>query len=468
MLFNTPLFFLFFAGFFLLHAFVFRGRQPRLWLILVGSLVFYAGWNYRFIPLLLFSGCADYVLARAIARTDRPVQKKRLLSLSLFVNLGVLAVFKYSDFALASVADLLSALGQEPSWPTLQVVLPVGISFYTFQSLSYTIDVYRGDTEARHSLLTFLAALSFFPQLVAGPILRARQLLPQLESLPSPTWAGAKHGFALFTLGLFKKTLADLLASSVGLAFDGPRVSVLETWTGVLAFAAQIYGDFSGYTDMALGLALLLGFRLPENFRLPYLATSPVDFWRRWHVSLSTWLRDYLYISLGGNRHHRSRNIMITMALGGLWHGAAWTFVAWGIFHGCLLVATHRLAELPFVERVRSRAGRWLRPLQWALTLYLVLLGWVLFRSSDLTTAWDLFGTLHGAHAAAQPASVAPWLLVFVVFASVTMHLVDWVQLRFGDAIEARGWLFWPLVFLFQLFCFLVGAPSDAFIYFQF
>ncbi len=290
MLFNTPLFFLFFSVFFLLYSFVFLRRRPRVLLILVGSLIFYAGWNFRFIPLLVFSAMADYFLAIHISQAQAIRRRKQLLSLSIGINLGILAIFKYTDFAIQSVSELLAVIGYEASFPVLSFLLPVGISFYTFQSMSYTIDVYRGQMEPRKGLLQFTAALAFFPQLVAGPILRARQILPQLEKIPIPDWPGVKHGFLLITVGLFKKTLADLLAGRVDAVFGstGP-VSLLEAWTGVLAFAAQIYGDFSGYTDMAIGIALLLGFKIPINFRLPYLATSPVDFWRRCGVPPVSW-----------------------------------------------------------------------------------------------------------------------------------------------------------------------------------
>lgn len=468
MLFNTPLFFLFFSCFFFLYSFVFLKRYPRVLLILVGSLIFYAGWNFRFIPLLVLSGVIDYFVAIAIQGESDARRKKLLLSLSIACNLGILAVFKYADFAMQSVTDMFGLFGYDLSWTMLNFVLPVGISFYTFQSMSYTIDVYRGEMKARKGLLTFIAALSFFPQLVAGPILRARHILPQLEVLPSPTWLGAKHGALLFTIGLFKKTLADLLAANVSFAFDGAGVSTLEAWTGTLAFAAQIYGDFSGYTDMAIGAGMILGFQIPLNFRLPYFASSPVDFWKRWHISLSSWLRDYLYFSLGGNRTHRYRNIMITMLLGGLWHGAAWTFVAWGFFHGAIIVATHSLSALRPFQRFSASTALLPRLLKWAITFYLVLIGWVFFRAQDFGDAMTMLASMHGAGAELQAAATAGVAFVLTVVALVLMHFFDWIILRYSRGIENRVWLFWPLLFIFQFICFLFGAPSDAFIYFQF
>ncbi|MCG8414415.1 MAG: membrane-bound O-acyltransferase family protein [Pseudomonadales bacterium] len=467
MLFNTPLFFLFFSCFFFLYSFVFLKRYPRLLLILVGSLIFYAGWNFRFIPLLVFSGIVDYFVANGIQNESDSKRRKLYLTISIATNLGILAIFKYTDFAMQSVVDLMGLFGYEASWTMLNFVLPVGISFYTFQSMSYTIDVYRGEMQARKGLLTFISALAFFPQLVAGPILRARYILPQLEIMPSPTWSGAKHGALLFTVGLFKKTVADLLATNVDYAFDGAGVSMIEAWTGVLAFAAQIYGDFSGYTDMAIGAGMILGFKIPLNFRLPYFASSPADFWRRWHISLSSWLRDYLYISLGGNRNHRYRNIMITMLLGGLWHGAAWTFVVWGFFHGLIIIATHYLGSIKSLQWIGESQAIVIRLLKWAVTFYLVLIGWVFFRAQEFSDATSVLLNMHGMASveAAASALLAFWL---TVVALAFMHLIDWVVIRFSNGIENRIWLFWPLIFIFQFICFMFGVPSNAFIYFQF
>ena len=236
----------------------------------------------------------------------------------------------------------------------------------------------------------------------------------------------------------------------------------------MLAFAAQIYGDFSGYTDMAIGVGLILGFKIPLNFRLPYFASSPVDFWRRWHISLSSWLRDYLYFSLGGNRNHRYRNIMITMLLGGLWHGAAWTFVVWGFFHGLIITATHTLNNISLFQRFGENTALWTRLLKWASTLYLVLIGWVFFRAQDLGSAMDILLIMHGLQPSTTTASTAGLVFALTVSALVAMHFFDWIVIRFGSVIERRWWLLWPLIFIFQFICYMFGAPSDAFIYFQF
>jgi len=462
--FNTTLFLLFFVVFFVLYSFVFLKHFPRLYLILAGSFVFYAGWNYRFIPLIIFSAVVDYYVAIAILEAKRQSIKKILLAISISANLGLLGIFKYADFALQSAADLLSFFGYQVSTPTLALVLPVGISFYTFQSMSYTIDVYRGVFMPRKGLLQFTAALSFFPQLVAGPILRARQILPQFDTMPKPTWAGSKHGLVLITIGLTKKTLADLLAAPAAAVFDidtttAASLSWVETFTGVLAFAGQIYGDFSGYSDMAIGIGLLLGFNIPMNFRLPYFALSPVEFWRRWHISLSTWLPDYLYISLGGKRKRRYLNIMITMVLGGLWHGAGWNFLAWGFFHGCLIVATHVLSTLQFLERFVHSRNWWIRIMKWGMTTYVVLIGWIIFRAVNIDLAFDLVMNLH------RPGSLS---VSSPIAAFTVMHVFDYIVIRYGEKIETRAALLWSSLILLQFFCFSVGTPEHAFIYFQF
>ena len=471
MIFNTPIFFAFFVVFLLGYGFIFLKHKPKVYFTLVASLVFYGSWNYHFIPLLVGSAVADYFIAQAIGNASTQSHKKWLVTLSLCINLGILGLFKYADFALESVGSFLTLFGYEASLPTLAWILPVGISFYTFQSLSYTIDVYRGDMQPRKGLLEFTAALAFFPQLVAGPILRARHILPQMHDIQLPSFAQIKTGFLLITVGLMKKTTADLLAGPAATAFDGQQsISVLETWTGVLAFAGQIYGDFSGYTDMAIGIALLLGFNFPLNFRVPYFAVSPVDFWRRWHISLSTWLRDYLYISLGGNRNgKRLRNVMITMLLGGLWHGAAWTFIAWGAFHGVIITATHYLSNLTVFKPFAESNKKLQIFLKWAITFYLVLLGWVLFRATSLDNAWQVICDMHSFGGVLPEASSTAIIIFALVSAAlILMHLLDYYVLNHSKKLENKGWLFWPLLVLGQALCLLIGEPSNDFIYFQF
>ena len=415
--------------------------KPVAWklFMIAASYLFYAWWNPRFVLLIAASTVVNTICGRAIQRANSQVgaihsialqQSQRLRKAALVVavvfNLAVLGVFKYYDFFISSVEDGLEQLGLAPNLPLLRVVLPVGISFFTFQALSYVIDVYRGKVAATN-LLQFAVYLAFFPQLVAGPIVRASEFLPQLERRLNPREIDFTRGAMLIALGLFKKVviasyLADALVDDV-FAFP-ERFSGAEILLGVYGYAIQIYADFSGYTDIAIGVALLLGFRFPENFNQPYRATSIADFWRRWHMTLSRWLRDYLYIPLGGNRGgkaKRDRNLFLTMFLGGLWHGAAWPFVIWGAYQGGGLMAERRLGEWRDRRRERqtdgqgenrsereagklgkqgerSEHGWWKQPvrtaLRWLATFHFICLGWVFFRSETLSDAGSLLNQL--------------------------------------------------------------------------
>ena len=470
MIFNSAIFFWFFSSFYLLFNFVFVDRRKMIWLLVISSLIFYGTWNYHFIALLLFSAAADYLIAlRVEANRNDPILKKRWLISSITLNLSVLGIFKYNNFILESVQDFVGLLGGDVSVPTLSIILPVGISFYTFQSMSYTIDVYRGDMKAHKGFLEFLATLSFFPQLVAGPILRARQILPQIIALRPPTTFQVRAGLLLIMLGLLKKTGADMMAGPVSHAFDSPTpVSTFETWVGLLAFSAQIYGDFSGYSDIAIGVALMIGIYIPLNFNLPYFSTSPADFWQRWHISLSSWLRDYLYIPLGGNRNgNRARNLFLTMVLAGLWHGAAWTFVVWGAYMGLLVVATQWLND-------RAALRGWQQSKRWTVTLikiifthYLFVLSWPLFRGHDLSSAWEMLIHMHIPQESVVNAG-SGIVMALVIAGLLGMHFADALRLRYGDALNQRQWLYWPiLIFGFTIF-FTVGDFGHDFIYFQF
>jgi D-alanyl-lipoteichoic acid acyltransferase DltB (MBOAT superfamily) len=370
--FASTIFLQFFAIFLLAHHLVARHRTARNALILGASYFFYGCWDWRFLGLIVFSTAVDFVVALRLYQTERTAVRRIWLALSVFANLGLLAYFKYAGF----FADSLVALAARVGWTlddfSLHVVLPVGISFYTFQTLGYTLDVYHRRIAAERDPLCFAAYVAFFPQLVAGPIERASRLLPQFHRAQTVTPLDVEQGLWLILRGYFKKVvIADQLAPLVELIYGTPS-GPLPLALGTLAFALQIYGDFSGYSDIARGTARWLGFDLMLNFRQPYFATSLRDFWARWHISLSTWLRDYLYIPLGGNRLGRARtalNLILTMTLGGLWHGAAWTFVAWGLWHGVGLAA-RRLAgdrRLP-------------TPLAWLATQLFVLAGWTLFR----------------------------------------------------------------------------------------
>ena len=366
-----------------------RGNQSRKVWLLACSYFFYAAWNWKFLFLLCGSTLIDYTVGLKLEREERPHIRRRWLCLSLTINLGTLAVFKYFNFFVSSGATFLAWLGLPASYSSLNIILPVGISFYTFQSLSYTIEIYRRRLHAVPRLLDLAFFIAFFPQLVAGPIVRALVFLPQLNTPRRFARVDVRGALVLFLIGFVKKAcIADGVAGLADQYFGQPEsYTALSAWIGVLCYAAQIYCDFSGYTDMAIATARLLGYELTLNFNYPYLARNISDFWHRWHISLSTWLRDYLYISLGGNRGPRwfvCRNIMLTMLLGGLWHGAAWTFVIWGGLHGGALIV-HRAWRERCVPAEENHG--WMRSLGWLFTLYWVCLAWILFRSANLSQA---------------------------------------------------------------------------------
>ncbi|MEY2557703.1 MAG: alginate O-acetyltransferase complex protein AlgI, partial [Verrucomicrobiota bacterium] len=380
-----------------------RSWTARKNLLVVASYIFYGAWNPPFAALLFSTTAMDFWLGARIARAKRPRSRKVWLVISVAMNLSMLGFFKYGNFLLENFQWFMARLGVAYQPPHLDILLPVGISFYTFHSLSYTLDVYRGVMQPTKSLRDFVLAVSFFPQLVAGPIVRAGDFLPQLLAPPKPQTGRFLWGLALMTLGLFEKVvLADtMLAGSADRIFSyGGPVIALDSWLGVMAFAGQIFFDFAGYSTCAIGAALCLGFHLKDNFRFPYAAIGFSDFWRRWHISLSTFLRDYLYFPLGGNRVGWARaaiNLVIVMFLGGLWHGAAWTFVVWGLLHGFYLVIEHTLRAL-----VGERA--WTENLAVKLLLGLVTyaavcLAWVFFRASDFTIATRLLRGMFGGHA---------------------------------------------------------------------
>ncbi|HVY47341.1 MAG TPA: MBOAT family O-acyltransferase [Minicystis sp.] len=463
--FNTVPFLAFFAWFYVLYHFVAATRTERLWLVTVGSLLFYASWGLRFVPLVLATGLVDFFLAQKIAASASVPRKKALLTASVTMNLAVLAGFKYTNFFLSSAFDVARFFGGARAAPVLDIAMPIGISFYTFQAISYTVDVYRGVFEPRRELHEFVAGLTFFPHLVAGPIVRSSYLLPQFERPAAPSWDDGRLAYLLIATGLLNKTLADLLAAAADPVFASrePR-GALETWTAVLAFGGQVYGDFCGYTDMATGIALLLGFKLPPNFDLPYLSRSPAEFWRRWHISLSNWLRDYLWFPLARkNPSARYLSLLFTMLLAGLWHGAAWTFVIWGTFHGVLLVATHAIGSR--VPR-RVRGSRKLAFGQWLLTTYLVFVGFAMFRAANVRRMVLLLREMHSPLAPSTLGRVSATTLALVVAGLAFGHALSWLPR--GAARKATGRALWPVVVACLALSFMLGRAGHAFLYFQF
>jgi D-alanyl-lipoteichoic acid acyltransferase DltB (MBOAT superfamily) len=467
--FNSFAFVIFFVVVFGLYHALGRRLRAQNRLLLVASYVFYASWDWRFLSLILLSTAVDY--ACSLSMRARPERAGAALGVSLTANLGLLFTFKYFHFFEESAVALLEALGIPAHPTTLRIVLPVGISFYTFQTLSYTIDVYRGRLEPTRDLLDFALYVAFFPQLVAGPIERATHFLPQIQSPRRVTTDQLTEGSWLVMWGYFKKVyVADNVARLVDVGFspdfDGSGGSLLvATW----AFAIQIYCDFSGYTDIARGVAKLLGFELMLNFDLPYFARNPSDFWRRWHISLSTWLRDYLYIPLGGNRGgtvRTYRNLFLTMLLGGLWHGAAWTFVFWGAFHGLWLGVHRALApRLPRLPPRLAGAGSVLAVLG---TFHAVCVGWVFFRASSLEQALSILGRIASGpgfdhHAWESLGWLLTWSGLLIAAQGVQLWRGDLYLVR-GVGPFARGLVYGTLFYLVALH----GAVSDAFIYFQF
>jgi alginate O-acetyltransferase complex protein AlgI len=376
-------------------------NRARVWLLLAASFYFYASWNHWLACIVCATTLMDYLIARGMDAAESRRVRRVLLVFSLVMNLGLLCYFKYVNFFLESLQAALAAAGMSAQFRLLDVILPIGISFYTFEAINYTIDVYRRKIRAERSLGHFMLFILFFPHLIAGPIVRAADFLPQIRRRKRSDWQRVNLGVQFLLMGLFKKlAIADQMAQFVDPVFADPGgYKSSAVWMAVLAYAAQIYCDFSGYTDLALGCAHLLGFHLTKNFNMPYIAVNVSEFWRRWHMSLSSWLRDYLFIPLGGSRGtewQTCRNLLLTMALGGLWHGASWHFVVWGVYHGVLL-GLHRAfrawaGERPAVENclasvpgITSRIG---------LTFVAVLCGWVLFRAQSVAAALAILGRM--------------------------------------------------------------------------
>ncbi len=439
-------------------------------MLTVASCVFYGAWDWRFLGLLLGSIAVDYRLAHALEASSDPKSRKAILALSCVLNLGLLGFFKYFGFFVEGATRLLATLGAPVAPVHLEIVLPIGISFYTFHSLSYIIDIYRRDRSPVLHFPDYALYVLYFPQLIAGPIARAHDLIPQLERPRPIFYRHAVEGSWLILRGYFKKlVIADNLAPLVDATFNASQPGGLRCLLAVYAFAFQIYGDFSGYTDIARGLGKLMGIDLTLNFNRPYLATDPADFWRRWHISLSTWLRDYLYIPLGGNRlgpGRTYRNLFLTMLLGGLWHGASWHFVAWGAYHGSLL-GLHRW----FVrDRGRPVAWGWFsKGIAMLAMFHLTCLGWLLFRASNLRQAGRFLGRITSDLSldADAVAMVAPVLLL----PTLLLALEAWLK-NADDPRTRPGWNegLGPLTVACLLIAILTLTPpaNRGFLYFQF
>jgi alginate O-acetyltransferase complex protein AlgI len=466
-LFHSMRFFYLFAATFVAY-WVLRNQRARMLVLLCASIYFYARWNVWLVGLVLGTALFDYWIAIRIEDTADPHRRRLYLTASLCVTLGLLAFFKYTNFLVSLSWPALHLLGAAVDPPFYRIVLPLGISFYTFETVSYVVDVYRRRLPAERKLLDYSLFLLFFPHLIAGPIVRPADFLPQLRVLQRFDWTRMELGLRFFLLGFIKKAvIADQVALLVDPVYAAPSdYTTGALWAATVGYAIQIYCDFSGYSDMAIGCAHAFGLRLPQNFDLPYFSLNIAEFWRRWHISLSTWLRDYLYIPLGGNRgssFDTYRNLLVTMLLGGLWHGAAWTFVFWGAYHGVLL-ALHRALPWP----------RWLgqpafAPLRAGVTFLCVCLGWVLFRARSLADAGTIYGRLFAPAAGVSltPETASAFaILLAVVFAA---HLVG----RFSDVDALARRLPVPVAaaaFAAALIAAQVLMPDEggAFIYFQF
>lgn len=467
MLFNSLIFVAFAIIFFTVFKIIGGNIKGRLIWLTAASFFFYGWWDWRFLSLIIINGLIDYFAALLITRY--PGRKKFLLVISFMANLGSLSVFKYSGFIAENIDRFLGLYGDfslASGIPEFFLITPVGISFYTFQSMSYTFDVYKGKLNPTKNVIQFFAYLSMFPQLVAGPIVRAESMLSQLLVVTPVTKQKRWDGFQLLVRGYFKKmVIADNLAPLVVAAFSAPELnsSSFFWWGTIIAFAFQIYCDFAGYSDIARGLALWMGYDFPDNFNHPYISRSIREFWERWHISLSTWFRDYLYIPLGGNRKGKLRsniNLCITMIVSGLWHGAAWTFVAWGAAHA-LFATAERITKWP--EKI-GQSG-FAKLVSWFIVSVQVLVAWVFFRAENIDQAWKILGVMFSF----QGSLSFGWGLDASIFISVIILRELFAALHFDDKWKGKHpvveMLFYAI--LIAVIIFFRGEGSQ-FIYFQF
>ena len=476
MLFNSIEFAIFLPVVFVLYWFVFnRNLKLQNLFVVVASYVFYGWWDWRFLFLIAFTSFCSWGSGLLIKKYhDKPKKAKVVSILNIVLNLLILGVFKYYDFFAKEFAELF---GLSSEGLLLNIILPVGISFYTFQALSYSIDVYRGKLEPTRDVIQFFAFVSFFPQLVAGPIERATNLLPQFAKPRQFDYNTAVDGMRQILWGLFKKmAIADNCAIFVDQVFSSYQTQSGSTLLlGAVFFTFQIYGDFSGYSDIAIGVAKLFGFRLMRNFNVPYFSRDIAEFWRRWHISLTTWFRDYVYIPLGGSRVSKAkvvRNTFIIFLLSGFWHGANWTFITWGAYHAVLF--------LPLILLGKNRkhtdvvaAGRLLPDLielgQMLLTFLMVVIGWILFRAESVTQAWEYCQEICSRSLFTIPDAKGYTCLILVV---LIMIIVEWLQRdkQFGlDLSFVKRWYFrWPIYIMLLFIIFACGGHAVNFIYFQF
>ena len=466
MLFDTPVYFLFLS--LVVVAYWRLSHERQNWMLLFASCFFYGWWDWRFLLLMLGSATLDFILAQKIADSPNPNLRRTLLIVSLVLNFGFLGFFKYCNFFVQSFADTLSSMGVHTvSMIWLKILLPPGISFYTFQEVAYIVDVYHRKLKPARRYVDYTLFICLFPHLIAGPIQRPSHLLPQVQK--PRTFDGEKFfgGLMLILCGLFRKSvIADNAAHVANAAFDGKLGhNAAATLMGVFAFALQIYGDFSGYSDIARGSAQLLGFHFMLNFRQPYLSSNLQDFWRRWHISLSTWLRDYLYIPLGGNRRGALRmyaNLMTTMLLGGLWHGANWTFVLWGGLHGCWLSIERALGGKRDRESSKFDVGGWL------VTMIVVGLSWLFFRARNIRQAITMLGDLRQLEW--QPRFVP--LMGYLIVLAMAVLMIDLRLELCGEEYPFEKanpvWAVATVSALCVVMMLLGPMDTNAFIYFQF
>lgn len=472
MLFNSLQFLIFFAIVYPLYLLCKRQHSLQNRLLLIASCIFYGSWDWRFLILMFITITTDFVCGQKIDETQDPAARKRFLKTSIIINFSILGFFKYFNFFVSSAESLLQSLNIPVPQTALNIILPVGISFYTFQSMSYTIDVYRREIKATKNFLDYALFVTYFPHLVAGPIMRATTLLTQVLAPRVPSLPKFYEGSFLIFWGLFEKIfIASNLAQIVNPIFagGGPYEGGVVL-VALYAFAFQIFCDFDAYSNIARGLGKLMGFEIMYNFNLPYFSTNPSEFWRRWHISLSTWLRDYLYISLGGNRHgsfKMYRNLGLTMLLGGLWHGAAWTYVAWGAYHGALLVV-HRL----IVGDKRPAAAPSFGPL-FALRVvgffHVIVLGWLLFRAQSMGQVGEMLSAMvFNFHWSPQVSDL------FLKFAAIVgpLLIIQVFQCKTNDLLFLyhRNWLIKTIVYALMTYAMLSWGvmKAEEFIYFQF